>query len=390
MSTINESTTLTTVNPEANSMLPIRSYEELSKDEQTIVDSLVVKLDDYSDSALIDFSSDAAAESSRESEDFLKQTKLNDLEEFNECMSSLTKDLRSIDTKELSKQDPNPISRLPIIGPALAKSKMGKKIESTIQKQETVKKSIDLTVKTISNIKLTLREDLLRCEKTRAKTVEFAKILEYEYIALYKKREELERLYNEFTSRPDYNPSNIDHSEYVAKLQNGMQSLERKMDATLRYQANARQDIPSLSFIKEAEVAMITTIDDCIANVIPEWNKAFFKALIAYRVSNAADVIKSTKQATNSILLTSAQMSANAIVSAAEAIETPQIATETLEKKTTIFLEMCDKLTQISMEASQGRLADAAKLKTMDQQALEENAKRKTVPLTLKESDGNS
>lgn len=384
------STTLTTVNPEATSMPTIRTYEELSKEEQDIVDSLVVKLDDYSDSALIDFSSEAAAESSRDSEDFLKQTKLNDLEEFNECMGSLTKDLRSIDTKELSKQDPNPISRLPIIGPALAKSRMGKKIESTIQKQETVKKSIDLTVKTISDIKLTLREDLIRCDKTRKKTIEFAKALEFEYIALSRKKEELERLYNEFTSSPDYKPGTIDHSEFVIKLQNGIQSLERKMDSTLRYLANAIQDIPSLSIIKEAEVAMITTIDDCIANVIPEWNKAFFKAIIAYRVSNTADVIKSTKQATNSILLTSAQMSANAIVSAAEAIEAPQIATETLEKKTAIFLEMCDKLTQISMDASQKRLEDAAKLKAINQQALEESTKRKTVPLILEESDGNS
>ena len=387
---IENNTTLTTVNPETTAMSPIRSYAELSKEEQTVVDSLVVKLDDYSDSALIDFSSEAASDSAREAEDFLKQTKLNDLVEFNECMSSLTKDLRSIDTKELSKQDPNPISRLPIIGSALAKSRMGKKIESTIQKQETVKKSIDLTVKTISNIKLTLREDLIRCEKTRAKTVEFAKSLEYEYIALFRKREELERLYNEFTSHPDYNPSNIDHSEYVAKLQTGMQSLERKMDATLRYQANARQDIPSLSFIQAAETSMITTIDDCITNVIPEWNKAFFKALVAYRVSNAADVIKSTKQATNAILLTSAQMSADAVVSAAEAIETPHIATETLEKKTAVFLEMCDKLTQISLAASQQRLADASKLKTLDQQALEENAKRKTVKIITEESDGNS
>ena len=83
-------------------------------------------------------------------------------------------------------------------------------------------------------------------------------------------------------------------------------------------------------------------------------------------------------------------MSANAVVSAAEAIETPHIATETLEKKTAIFLEMCDKLTQISLEASQQRLADASKLKTLDQQALEENAKRKTVQIITQESEGNS
>ena len=73
-----------------------------------------------------------------------------------------------------------------------------------------------------------------------------------------------------------------------------------------------------------------------------------------------------------------------------EAVAIEQSITETLEKKTAIFLEMCDKLTQISLNASQQRLADASKLKTLDQQALEENAKRKTVQIITEESEGNS
>lgn len=383
-------TNLATVKPEETALAPTRSYDALSNEEQNIVQSLMGKLEDYSDASLIEFSSESSANSAREAEDFLRQTKLNDLEEFNECMTSLTRDLRSIDTKELSKQDPNPLARIPLIGNALAKSRVGKKVESIIEKQENVKKSVDLTVKTIEGIKLTLREDLIRCANTREKTVEFAKNLEYEYIALYKKREELEKLYNEFTSSPDYNPSNLDHSEYSAKLQNGIQLIERKMDSVLRYRVNSIQDIPSLALISSSENAMINSIDDCIKNVIPEWNKAFLKAILAYRVANAADVMKSTKQATNDILITSAEMTANAIISSAEAIESPQIASETLERKTEIFISTCNKLVQIATDASKQRIADAQRLKEIEHQSLIESGKRKTVQLNSNNSGGNS
>lgn len=383
-------TSLVETKPEETAIAPTRSYDSLSSEEQAIVQSLMTKLDDYSDVSLIEFSSETAANSAREAEDFLKQTKLNDLEEFNECMSGLTKSLRSIDTKELSKQDPNPLSRIPIIGPSLAKSRVGKKVESIIEKQENVKKSIDLTVKTIEGIKLTLREDLIRCAKTREKTVEFAKNLEYEYIALYKKREELEKLYNEFINSPDYDPSNLDHSEYTTKLQNGIQQIERKMDSILRYRVNAIQDIPSLSLVSSSENAMINSIDDCIKNVIPEWNKAFLKAILAYRVANAADVMKSTKQATNDILLTSAEMTANAIISSAEAIESPQIASETLERKTEIFISTCNQLVQIATDASKKRMADAQRLKDIEKQSLIESGKRKTVPLISNNTGGGN
>jgi len=362
-------------------MAPTRSYEKLSPEEKQKVDSLILKLEDYSDTALIDFSADAAANSAREAEDFLKNTKLNDLEEFDECMGSLTKSLRSIDTKELSKQNPSRLSKIPIIGGFLAESTVGKKIESVLDKQQTIKKSIDLTIRTIEGIKLTLREDLLRCARTRAMTVEFAKNLEYEYIALYKKKLELEKTYQEFIVSPDYDEANLDHSEYVNKLQTGIQNIERKMDNTLRLHVNAVQDIPSFSLVSNAENAMINSIDDCIKNVVPEWNKAFLKALLAYRVANSADVLKATKEATNEILIKSAMMTADAIVSAAEVIETPQIASETLEKKTEIFLDSINKIVQISIEASKKRVEDAERLKKLEKDSIIQSTQRKTVPI---------
>jgi len=390
MTNENNTTLVVGTQGEQNAVAPTRPYEKLSIEEQRIVDSLVVKLDDYSDSSLIEFSSEAATNSAMEAADFLKNTKLNDLQEFNECMTNLTRDLRSIDTKELSKQDPSPLSRIPIIGKALAASSIGKKVESVIQRQETVKKSIDLTVRTIEGIKLTLREDLIRCAKTRERTVEYAKNLEYEYIVLYKKKQELERTYQEFISSPDYDETNLEHSEYINKLQVGIQNIERKMDDTLRYRVNAIQDIPSYSFISSAENAMINSIDDCVKNVVPEWNKAFLKAILAYRVANAADVMKSTKTATNAILITAAEMTSKALISASEVIEEPQIASETLDKKTEIFIATLDKMVQISLDASKRRAEDAVRLKEREKQSIAQSSQRKTVQSLAEVSGGVS
>ena len=374
-------TNVTSVSANDSGITPTRRFEDLQEDEKKIVEALMTKLDDYSDKSLIDFTSDSAAKSAKEAEDFLRNTKMNDLEEFKECMGSLTKDLRSIDTKELSKRDPSPLSRIPLIGPALAQSKAGKKVESVIQKQETVKKSIDLTVSTIERIKLTLREDLIRCQKTRQATIEFAKLLEYEYISLYQKRQELEAEYQRFTNSPDYNPINLDCTEYAEKIQNAIQQIERKMDALLRYRINAIHDIPSLALVQASENAIINHIEDCIRNVIPEWDKAFLKAILAYRVANAADVMTSINNATNAILISSTEMTSKAIIGAAEVIEAPSIATETLQRQTEIFIDTCNKLVEIATTASQRRIDDAAKLKEEEKKSIISSTQRKTIPV---------
>ena len=380
-------TNVTPVSAQDSVITPTRRFEDLPEDEKKIVEGLMAKLVDYSDKSLIDFSSDSASKSAKEAEDFLRNTKMNDLEEFKECMGSLTKDLRSIDTKELSKRDPNPLSRIPVIGPALAKSKAGKKVESVIQKQETVKKSIDMTVSTIEGIKLTLREDLIRCGKTREATIEFAKNLEYEYIALYQKRQELEAEYQRFTTSPEYNPIDLDDTEYAEKIQNAIQQIERKMDALLRYRINAIHDIPSLALVQASENAIINHIEDCIRNVIPEWDKAFLKAILAYRVANAADVMTSINNATNAILLSSTEMTAKAIIGAAEVIEAPSIATETLQKQTEIFIDTCNKLVEIAQNASQRRIEDAEKLKEEEKNSILSSTQRKTIPVIPEESE---
>ena len=363
------------------SICPTRTFEELSAIEQKKVSELYEKLEDYSDASLIDFTSEAAENSAREAEDFLRTTKINDLTDFNECMTDLTRELRSIDTKTLSEINPSPLAKIPLIGAKLAESALGKKVESVIERQKTVQSAVNSTVETLEGIKITLREDLIRCGVTREKTVEYAKQLEYEYLALYQKRMELEERYKEISSSENFNQNSLDTSEYLVKISDGIQTIERKMDNVLRYRINAIQNIPSLALVKNTENAIINSIDDCVKNVIPEWNKAFLQAILAYRVLSASKVMGNVQKATNEIILKAAETTSEAIISAAEIVERPHIATETLEKKTQIFIETCNEIVNIAKDASMQRMLDAERLKNIEVESIRGSSERKKLTL---------
>ncbi len=376
---------------EARALSPARQYEDLSPLEKQTVDQLVTKLTDCSDAGLSKFSAEISNKSARASVDFLKSTKINDLGEFDTCMLDLSRNLRSIDTKKLSVVNPSPTSKVPLIGGWLSKTKLAKKVDSVIEKQESIERVIKREIETLEGIKLTLAEDKTRCISIRKDTVEFAIDLELFYFAYQQKRIALEREYNDFVNSPSYNPANLNDSEHANDLQDQMQALERKMDATLRSHANAISDIPTYSMIKAGENAIIDAIQDCIDNVVPEWEKSFAKAILSYRLNNAATVIKQTKDANGQIAIAAARVSSQGVISAAEAIEAPLMATQALQEKNQIFLETIDKLVQISKEASERRIKDADVIRDEERKTLFANQQRKTATLVepAKGSDDN-
>ena len=95
----------------------------------------------------------------------------------------------------------------------------------------------------------------------------------------------------------------------------------------------------------------------------------------------------SINNATNAILLSSTEMTAKAIIGAAEVIEAPSIATETLQKQTEIFIDTCNKLVEIAQNASQRRIEDAEKLKEEEKKSILSSTQRKTIPVIPEESE---
>ncbi len=277
------------------SVNPLRSFEELSTEEKQKVLELKKSLDDFSAESLINFSSATSSTISRDTDDFLRSTKLNDLEGFNQTMLELSNKLKSVDTKKLSEVKDNRFAKWPIIGSVMQTS-IGKKVSDIAAKQQSVESFVSSTETVLHKVRISLQEDLVRCNAMKQKNIEYANSLEFECIALQIRKSELEDKLNSFMNSSDYNPSNLDDLEYVGQLNDGIQEISRKVDNTARFRLLAIQDLPTLKITRNAEVTIINKIDDTIVNLIPQWKKAFSKALLSYRLYNSATVLEAVQQ----------------------------------------------------------------------------------------------
>lgn len=359
------------------SVTPMRRFDELKEEEKNRVMELKSSLEDFSAESLIRFSSATSSTISRDTDDFLRNTKLNDLQEFNQIMMELSSKLKSVDTEKLSEvKKSNPLVKLPVIGNFM-QSSIEKKVTEVVAKQQSIEKVVSSTETTLEQVRLSLQEDLIRCSSMREKNIEYAKSLELECIALQLRKSELEAERESFMNSPSYNENNLDDVEYVGRLQDGILEISRKIDNTARFRLIAIQDLPTLKITKNADIAIVNTIEDAVVNLIPQWKKAFSKALLSYRLYNAATVMDAVHQASAEIFEQSAQITSTAVLKSAEMIEKPQVTSETLKKINESIIAMCDEVVKISAEAREIREKDLPELKRMEQEALAIETRRK-------------
>ncbi len=359
------------------SVTPMRRFDELKEEEKNRVMELKSSLEDFSAESLIRFSSATSSTISRDTDDFLRNTKLNDLQEFNQIMMDLSSKLKSVDTEKLSEvKKSNPLVKLPVIGNFM-QSSIEKKVTEVVAKQQSIEKVVSSTETTLEQVRLSLQEDLIRCSSMREKNIEYAKSLELECIALQLRKSELEAERESFMNSPSYNENNLDDVEYVGRLQDGILEISRKIDNTARFRLIAIQDLPTLKITRNADIAIVNTIEDAVVNLIPQWKKAFSKALLSYRLYNAATVMDAVHQASAEIFEQSAQITSAAVLKSAEMIEKPQVTSETLKKINESIIAMCDEVVRISTEAQEIREKDLPELKRMEQEALAIETRRK-------------
>ena len=246
-----------------------------------------------------------------------------------------------------------------------------------VAKQQSIEKVVSSTETTLEQVRLSLQEDLIRCSSMREKNIEYAKSLELECIALQLRKSELEAERESFMNSPSYNENNLDDVEYVGRLQDGILEISRKIDNTARFRLIAIQDLPTLKITRNADIAIVNTIEDAVVNLIPQWKKAFSKALLSYRLYNAATVMDAVHQASAEIFEQSAQITSAAVLKSAEMIEKPQVTSETLKKINESIIAMCDEVVRISTEAQEIREKDLPELKRMEQEALAIESRRK-------------
>lgn len=351
------------------SLKPLRSFEELKPEEQAKVLELKKSLEDVSDASLMNFSASTASTISRDTDEFLRTTKLNDLQDFNEIMLELSNKLKSVDTDKLSEIKDNPFERIPIIGQIMQTS-IAKKVNAVVEKQQSIEKVVASTETILHEVRLSLQEDLIRCSSMREKNIEYAKEMEFECIALQLRKKELESERDSFMNSSKYNERNLDDVEKVGRINDAILEISRDIDTTARFRLLAIQDISTLRITKNADIALIKTIQKAVVELIPQWKKAFTTAILSYRLYNAAAVLEAVHQTTEQILEQSAMITSAAVLKSAEMIEEPPISSEKLKKINETIVSMCNEVVEITVKAQELREKDLPEMKKMEQEVL--------------------
>ncbi len=351
------------------SLKPLRSFEELKPEEQAKVLELKKSLEDVSDASLMNFSASTANTISRDTDEFLRTTKLNDLQDFNEIMLELSNKLKSVDTDKLSEIKDNPFEKIPIIGQIMQTS-IAKKVNAVVEKQQSIEKVVASTETILHEVRLSLQEDLIRCSSMREKNIEYAKEMEFECIALQLRKKELESERDSFMNSSKYNERNLDDVEKVGRINDAILEISRDIDTTARFRLLAIQDISTLRITKNADIALIKTIQKAVVELIPQWKKAFTTAILSYRLYNAAAVLEAVHQTTEQILEQSAMITSAAVLKSAEMIEEPPISSEKLKKINETIVSMCNEVVEITVKAQELREKDLPEMKKMEQEVL--------------------
>lgn len=363
------------------SLKPLRSFEELNPEEQAKVLELKKTLEDVSDVSLMNFSASTASTISRDTDEFLRTTKLNDLQEFNEIMLNLSNQLKSVDTERLSEIKDNPFERFPIIGTIVKKS-IVKKVNAVVEKQQSIEKVVFSTENILQKISLSLQEDLTRCSSMREKNIEYAKEMEFECVALQLRKKELESELDSFMNSSNYDVRNLDNVEKVGRINDAIQEISRDIDTTARFRLLAIQNMSTLRITKNADIALIKTIQKAVMELIPQWKKAFTTAILSYRLYNAASVLEVVNQTTEEILEQSAKITSAAVLKSAEMIEKPAVSSEKLRKINDTIVSMCNEVVETTVRAQEIREKDLPEMKKMEQEVLsmELNKKNEQIP----------
>ena len=348
---------------------PLRNFEELTSEEQRKVMELKSKLKDFSIQSIIKFSSVTSSTISRDTDDFLRHTKLNNLQDFNDIMIELSNKLKTVDSEKLSEVKKNPFHKIPIVG-NLVQSTIAQRVNEVVVKQQSVEKVVSSIEIKLEKVRLSLYEDLKRCSMMREKNIQYATDLELECIALQLRKKELEEEREKFRSSSNYNENSLVDIEKEGMLSDGIVELSRKIDNTSRFRLIAIQNLPTLKITRNADIAIINTIEDAIVNLIPQWKKAFTTALLSYRLYNAASVMEMVHNATAEIFEQSAQITSNAVLKSAGIVEKPQISSATLKRINDTIIEMCNEVVRISLEAQEIREKELPMLKMMEREVL--------------------
>ncbi len=273
----------------------IVAYEQVDATEKQEIEAIIGEIDLNDRSSIMFFGSKTQEQMSSISEKMLEGVKNKDLGQAGNSLNDMVTAIKGFDVDEL---DPN--RKQGFFERLFGKAKP---VVQFLNRYEDVRKQIDRITDNMEGHKTQLLTDVVTLDKLYDANLDFFHKLEL-YIAAGE--EKLQRLENTdipaLVNQAETNNEDMMAAQALRDLRSARDDLERRVHDLRLTRQVAMQSLPSIRLVQENDKTLINKINSTLINTVPLWKNQLAQAVTIFRMSDAAETVKSATDLTNDLL----------------------------------------------------------------------------------------
>ena len=327
----------------------IKTKNDLTPEEQKIVDSYVSQIDLNNTQLVIQYGAGAQKKIADFSEGALNNVRTKDMGEIGDMLTGLVSELRGFSAEEDKK------------GGFLGLFKKGQaKVNDLMTKYDKTEANVNKVVKAMEGHQVTLLKDVAMLDKMYETNLTYYKNLTL-YIMAGKeklaiaKQQELPKLLKkaEESGLPEDSQAASDYASMIERFEKKIYDLELTRDISM-------QMAPQIRLIQNNDTMMSEKIQSTLVNTIPLWKSQMVIAIGLNHSTQAAKAQREVTDMTNELLKKNAEALKIATVESAKEAERGIVDIETLTHTNQTLIDTLNEVVQIQADGRTKR-AEAEK-----------------------------
>ncbi|PIE00962.1 MAG: toxic anion resistance protein [Thiothrix nivea] len=290
----------TEIKPEPVITQEIVPYEQVDAAEKQEIETIIGEIDLKDRSSIMFFGSKTQEEMSNISEKMLEGVKNKDLGKAGSALNEMVTAIKGFDIDEL-----NPNRKQGFFERLFGKTKP---VVQFLNKYEDVRKQIDRITDNMEGHKTQLLTDVVTLDKLYDANLDFFHKLELYITAGEEKLRRIETVeIPERVSKAEANNEDMLAAQALRDLRSARDDLERRVHDLRLTRQVAMQSLPSIRLVQENDKTLINKINSTLINTVPLWKNQLAQAVTIFRMSDAAETVKSATDLTNDLLESNAE-----------------------------------------------------------------------------------
>ncbi len=335
------------------------SYEEASDEDKNMIKPLMSQIDLKNRNSILFFGTQAQEDMSTISESMLEGVKNKDLGNASRSLNEIVVAIKGFDIDQL-----NPSRKPGFFDRLFGKAKP---VAEFLSKYDDVRKQINVITDNLEDHKTQLLTDIISLDKLYEANLDYFHKLELYITAGEQKLEQLNTtILPDMTDKAKANTDDMMLAQELRDTRSARDDLDRRVHDLRLTRQVAMQSLPSIRMVQENDKSLISKINSTLINTVPLWKNQLAQAVTIFRMSDAADAVKSATDLTNELLESNAAnlQQGNKVVR--EQIERGIFDIESVRKANDSLITTINDSLQIAEEGRVARHKAVAELTEME------------------------